>query len=1171
MAYSQQAPYGRPQRPHHGKQEPSYASVYPQDRPQYAHEQGYNHNGDDRGEYDQHYQDLHGGAEDPKYGAGYDPQGWSESSTQRQKNDGYYAVQGRHPHGNVRPGQHQHPKTAHPTGYGPGDSWSHGVPPSKSRSPTNGHHEHPNPHHQNRGHLHPRDRKLEYDRYQPGVPLEAKAGHGYDDVVDGRQDNWHAPLDYDHGYDNQISAPNSNPRHRDYQQPPMSYDRSHGQKRPQDVRHNTPHSDYNHEMSKPNHPKIITAADDFKQEKRAPKRILEDLKSPETVAWDNPFPTFPAAKIKPKVHNSEKEHNKISSTASGPNLANEKNGHEPSYHDGAQDESVDQGNRPGGNARVPVGSRNGHQLDHQTHKRPSNSFDSHPAPQAGDPNIPGILGRHSEDNRLRPTVEKERPPNSAYGNSRTMPLAFTNAIANPHDEMPEVAVWQEPGATAGYYGGEDKGFVHSPPIGALQSKRTVPPRAQSDEDRSHQKYSRLPQQGAQQLAPTSLPHAPQDGLRRAIDPYHDATRNDSQPYVKENPYQQRQDSADEMPKFFTSQSPNATQEHEIVIGQQLQPQLTRTAQPPPVVPLQDQFSKHCQYNVSTPWVDPFPRSRSQPDSGGQHFPPYRPEQGQSYGVGISRPTERRPATSSSNVQPGGFDHHPVALPPDDLYQDPWTRGRENPERIPGAGRLPERLRGNGYQDMSRPDRLQSPPLQNDLYRDRAQQERYRSPLVQNAQSANGRTRRTSPGGGSSRPSPSHRNGPSSPPNHSFPNPDALPHHPAPIRPGLMGASSINTANKPPPVRQYYQNAPPIDSAGPAGIPGPGPTKGGKQGSASVTYQELDKLRQKTQSNPEDSATRFLLAMKLIEASTVLVNERTDSKSREKARDDYIAQALKMLKKLSSNQYPEAMFYLGDCHSRGALGLQADVKEAFTLYQSAAKANHAQAAYRVAVCCEMGQDEGGGTRKDPIKAMQWYKRAGQLGDVPAMYKMGIILLKGLLGQPRNPREALVFLKKAAERADAENPHALHELGLLHEKGSEGVPKDERYSKDLFMRCANLGYKFSQYRLGCAFEYGLLGCPVDPRQSISWYSKAAIQEEHQSELALSGWYLTGSDGVLQQSDTEAYLWARKAAQAGLAKAEYAMGYFTEVGIGAPANLEDAKRWYWRAACKSLLVPT
>ena len=115
----------------------------------------------------------------------------------------------------------------------------------------------------------------------------------------------------------------------------------------------------------------------------------------------------------------------------------------------------------------------------------------------------------------------------------------------------------------------------------------------------------------------------------------------------------------------------------------------------------------------------------------------------------------------------------------------------------------------------------------------------------------------------------------------------------------------------------------------------------------------------------------------------------------------------------------------------------------------------------------------------------------------------------------------------------------------------------------MKAAELGYKFSQFRLGSAYEYGLMGCPVDPRRSIGWYSKAAVRGEHQSELALSGWYLTGSEGVLQQNDTEAYLWARRAAQAGLAKAEYAMGYFTEVGIGAPANVEEAKRWYRRAA--------
>jgi TPR repeat protein len=399
--------------------------------------------------------------------------------------------------------------------------------------------------------------------------------------------------------------------------------------------------------------------------------------------------------------------------------------------------------------------------------------------------------------------------------------------------------------------------------------------------------------------------------------------------------------------------------------------------------------------------------------------------------------------------------------------------------------------------------------------------------------------------------------------------EGLPSHPPPVRAGLIPNSvAAQASDRPIPVRNYnnintsqqqvtMQN-PPAAIAPRAAPASAEPTP--------VTNAELEQLRSTIKANPNDQVSSMLLARRLVEASEVLVPLIADQKARAKAREKYIMDAFKLLKKLVSMQNPEAMFYLADCYGRGALGLEVDNKEAFTLYQSAAKAGHAAGAYRTAVCCELGNDEGGGTRKDPLKAIQWYKRAATLGDTPAMYKMGMIQLKGLLGQPRNPREAVGWLKRAAERADAENPHALHELGLLYEQPQDAessVVRDEAYSFQLFNQAADLGYKFSQFRLGAAYEYGLFNCPIDPRQSIMWYSRAAAQEEHQSELALSGWYLTGSEGVLQQSDTEAYLWARKAAMAGLAKAEYAMGYFTEVGIGAPAALEDAKRWYWRAA--------
>lgn len=398
----------------------------------------------------------------------------------------------------------------------------------------------------------------------------------------------------------------------------------------------------------------------------------------------------------------------------------------------------------------------------------------------------------------------------------------------------------------------------------------------------------------------------------------------------------------------------------------------------------------------------------------------------------------------------------------------------------------------------------------------------------------------------------------------------------------MANSMVNMNDKPPPVRNYGGMSTPAPQPV---IPPPQQQQLPQQPSVQqlrrqsngsvppqkedgpVTAHELEQLRMTIKSNPNDQASALRLAKRLIEAADVLVPKLPDQKSRARARDRYLVDSHKILKKLSNAQNQDAMFILADSLGRGLFSSEPDHKEAFTLYQSAAKVGHPAAAYRTAVCCEIGHEEGGGTRRDPLKAMQWYKRSATLGYPPAMYKMGMILLKGLLGQPKNPREAVGWLKRAADRADAENPHALHELGLLYESAqpNDAILRDEAYALELFRQAAELGYKFSQYKLGCAYEYGLMACPIDPRLSIMWYSKAATQEEHQAELALSGWYLTGSEGVLGQSDTEAYLWARKAAIAGLAKAEYAMGYFTEVGIGVPANLEDAKRWYWRAAGK------
>ncbi|CAG8434651.1 12375_t:CDS:2 [Ambispora gerdemannii] len=297
------------------------------------------------------------------------------------------------------------------------------------------------------------------------------------------------------------------------------------------------------------------------------------------------------------------------------------------------------------------------------------------------------------------------------------------------------------------------------------------------------------------------------------------------------------------------------------------------------------------------------------------------------------------------------------------------------------------------------------------------------------------------------------------------------------------------------------------------------------------------------------------------------------RSKAKSADSLLQEAVKIIRRLATQgvgfgkpAYPEAQFYLAGAYGHGALGLPFDQEKAFSLYMQASKQNHSSATYRTAVCYEVG----GGTKRDPHRATQFFRKAAALGDTAAMYKLGTILLMGLLSQTKNPREAVTWLKRAAQKADEENPHALHELGLLHErkdiqKEIPSIIHDERFALEQFHRAADLGYAPSCLKLGCVYEYGQLNVPINPQKSIYYYSKAAEQEDADAELALSGWYLTGSEPVLKQSDTEAYLWARKAADKGLSKAEYAIGYYSELGIGVNQDPEEARRWYLRAAAQ------
>jgi TPR repeat protein len=301
---------------------------------------------------------------------------------------------------------------------------------------------------------------------------------------------------------------------------------------------------------------------------------------------------------------------------------------------------------------------------------------------------------------------------------------------------------------------------------------------------------------------------------------------------------------------------------------------------------------------------------------------------------------------------------------------------------------------------------------------------------------------------------------------------------------------------------------------------------------------------------------------------------------------FIKAAIKTLKRTCSDvKDSEAQFILGSLYSNSPTIkvpkpdlLERNYEKAFDYYAKAGAQGHALALYRLGVSFELGI----GASMNEQRALDAFTRSAQAGSVPSMFKLGLIYSRGVLGARRSAAKSMEWLIKASHNADLENPHALFELSKIMERDlpfiaspsvsdmeylSEldrlGYTKDEVAGLNYCKAAAKLGYSPAQCKLGWCYEYGKLRCVIDAKKSIGWYSRAAKQGNPQAEMALSGWYLTGAKNILEPNDREAFLWALKSTEGGFVKAEYALGYYYEVGLGCEKDLEMAKRFYQRAA--------
>ncbi|KKA29458.1 hypothetical protein TD95_003104 [Thielaviopsis punctulata] len=300
------------------------------------------------------------------------------------------------------------------------------------------------------------------------------------------------------------------------------------------------------------------------------------------------------------------------------------------------------------------------------------------------------------------------------------------------------------------------------------------------------------------------------------------------------------------------------------------------------------------------------------------------------------------------------------------------------------------------------------------------------------------------------------------------------------------------------------------------------------------------------------------ALAMSEAGT----EPPVNKDGKSAPHEMIREAKSILQKLSSSGYPFAQYYLADGYASGLFSKgKEDYNQAFPLFAMAAKHGHAESAYRAALCYE----HGWGTRKDPTKALNFLRVAASKKHPGAMTRLGVSCLSGDLGE-RRYREAIKWLKLASESADTIYPAAPYILGCLYETGDgEDIFQDEGYAAELFTQAAELGHADAAFRMGDAYEHGKLNCPQNPALSVHFYTGAAEKGNAAAMMGLCAWYIVGADPVLEKDEEEAYEWAKRAADMGYTKAEYAVGYFTEMGIGCHRDILEANVWYVKAAEK------
>jgi len=172
---------------------------------------------------------------------------------------------------------------------------------------------------------------------------------------------------------------------------------------------------------------------------------------------------------------------------------------------------------------------------------------------------------------------------------------------------------------------------------------------------------------------------------------------------------------------------------------------------------------------------------------------------------------------------------------------------------------------------------------------------------------------------------------------------------------------------------------------------------------------------------------------------------------------------------------------------------------------------------------------------------------------------LVFLYIFSGETNAFAELTPYVKSLIKRAEQGEIKAQFLLGLGHELGKEGLPKDYQKAKYWYKLAANQGSDEAQHSLGAMYEEGI-GVRQDYQKAKNWYEKSAHQGNSTAQTKLGFLYALGQG--TRQDYHKAKFWFEKAANQGDAHAQNMLGHLYGHGLGVRQSLSEAKEWYGKA---------